>query len=134
MMNNNNREQIRLRFLADVNISPKTVSYLNALGYNVIRVNEVKMGKAKDREIIEYARVNGYVLITMDLDFGYILSYIKDNKPSVIILRLTYPEPDNVSSHIIKALKNKEIIDSLIEGSVIIIIEDYRLRVRRLPL
>jgi predicted nuclease of predicted toxin-antitoxin system len=70
----------------------------------------------------------------MDLDFGYILSYIKDNKPSVIILRLTYPDPDNVSSNIIKALKNKEIIDSLIEGSVIIIIEDDRIRVRRLPL
>jgi predicted nuclease of predicted toxin-antitoxin system len=133
---NNNRGQIRLRlrFLADENISPKTVSYLNALGYNVIRVNEVKMVKVKDKEIIEYARVNGYVLITMDLDFGYILSYIKDNKPSVIILRLTYPDPDNVSSHIIKALKNKEIIDSLIEGSVIIIIEDDRIRVRRLPL
>jgi len=57
----NNRGQIRLRFLADENISPKTVSYLNALGYNVIRVNEVKMVKAKDKEIIEYARVNRWI-------------------------------------------------------------------------
>jgi predicted nuclease of predicted toxin-antitoxin system len=60
-MMNNNRGQIRLRFLADENISPKTVSYLNALGYNVIRVNEVKMVKAKDKEIIEYARVNRWI-------------------------------------------------------------------------
>jgi len=123
----------QIRFLADENISPKTVSYLNAIGYNIIRVNEVKMNKSKDEEIIDYARVNGYVLITMDLDFGYILSYIKDNKPSVIILRLTYPEPDNVSSYLIKAFKNREITDNLIEGSVIII-EDDRIRVRRLPL
>jgi predicted nuclease of predicted toxin-antitoxin system len=57
----NNRGQIRLRFLADENISPKTVSYLNALGYNVIRVNEVKMVKAKDKEIIEYVRVNRWI-------------------------------------------------------------------------
>ena len=57
----NNRGQRRLRFLADENISPKTVSYLNALGYNVIRVNEVKMVKAKDKEIIEYARVNRWI-------------------------------------------------------------------------
>jgi predicted nuclease of predicted toxin-antitoxin system len=60
-MMNNNRGQRRLRFLADENISPKTVSYLNALGYNVIRVNEVKMVKAKDKEIIEYARVNRWI-------------------------------------------------------------------------
>ena len=60
-MMNNNRGQRRLRFLADENISPKTVSYLNVLGYDVIRVNEVKMVKAKDKEIIEYARVNRWI-------------------------------------------------------------------------
>ncbi len=120
-----------IKFLADENISPKTVSFLNTKGYDVIRVNAIKIGK-KDKEIIEYARANGYVLITMDLDFGYILSYIRDNKPSVIILRLTYPEPDNVNSHLLKALNNEEIVNNLMEGSVIII-EDDRIRLRRLP-
>ncbi len=120
-----------IKFLADENISPKTVSFLNARGYDTIRVDGIKIGK-KDKEIIEYARINGYVLITMDLDFGYILSYIKDNKPSIIILRLTYPEPDNVNSHLLKALNNEEVVSNLMEGSVIII-EDDRIRIRRLP-
>jgi len=121
-----------IKFLADENISPKTVSFLNTKGYDVIRVDRIKIGR-KDKEIIEYARINGYILITMDLDFGYILSHIKDNKPSVIILRLTYPEPDNVNSYLIKALNNEKIISNLMEGSVIIIIEDDRIRIRRLP-
>jgi predicted nuclease of predicted toxin-antitoxin system len=121
-----------IKLLADMNISPKTVAHLKVRGYNIIRVNEINMSKSKDKEIIEYARDNEYILITMDLDFGYILSYIKDNKPSVIILRLSLPKPDNVNSHLLKALNNKDILDSLINGSIIII-EDNKIRMRALP-
>ncbi len=121
-----------IKLLADMNISPKTVARLKARGYNIIRVNEINMSKSKDKEIIEYARDNEYILITMDLDFGYILSYIKDNKPSVIILRLISPKPDNVSSHLLKALNNKDILNNLIKGSIIII-EDNKIRMRELP-
>lgn len=41
-----------------------------------VRVNEINMGNASDKEVFNYARDNDYILITMDLDFGYILTML----------------------------------------------------------
>lgn len=44
-----------MKFLADMPISPKTVSYLKALGHDVYRISEKGLSKAKDREIVDIA-------------------------------------------------------------------------------
>jgi len=62
-----------MKFLANLCISPKTVKYLRKLGFEVYRVNEVGLARAKDREILNYAVEENMILITMDLDVGYLL-------------------------------------------------------------
>lgn len=133
-MNRDRRGEIKIKLLADMVISPKTVSFLRDNGYNAIRVSELGMlSNTSDMQIIDYARDNGYILITMDLDFGYILAYTKQRRPSVIIFRLSNPEPTNVNRLLVELLNDNSIIRKLEEGSIIIV-EDSRIRIRRLPL
>lgn len=89
------------------------------------------MAKSKDKEILEYAAENDMVLLTADLDFGNILAYTKQKKPSVIIFRLKNPSPDHVNSLFLPILPR--IKDSLKKGSIVVI-DDYRIRVRKLPI
>ncbi|KAF5411461.1 MAG: hypothetical protein C5S43_03285 [Candidatus Methanocomedens sp.] len=74
-----------MKFLVDMPLSPKTVSHLMGIGYKAVRVNELGMGKSKDKEIFDYATEQDVVLLSADLDFGNILAYTHSNKPSVII-------------------------------------------------
>jgi len=40
--------------------------YLEALGWTVFTVHDFGLGGAKDREVVEYARDHGYLLVTQD--------------------------------------------------------------------
>ena len=82
-----------MKFLADMPISPRTVEFLRSLGHEAVRLTDLGMAKAADEEIIDYARRNNQVILTMDLDFGGLLALKGANKPSVITFRLENPEP-----------------------------------------
>ena len=121
-----------MKFLVDMALSPQTVKYLNKKNYNVIRVNEVFEKKGiEDQEIFEYAIMNKYYIITADLDFGEILAFTHSNEPSTIILRLEDPRVDNVNILLENSIP--KIVDALKDGSIIII-EEKRIRIRKLPL
>jgi len=119
-----------MKFLVDMALSPKTVKMLRDSGYEAIRVNELGMAKSRDREILAYAKKNDMVVITADLDFGDILAHTGYKKPSVIIFRLKDPSPEHVNSLLLSAIPH--IKDSLDKGSIIVI-DDYRIRIRELP-
>ncbi len=57
-----------LKFLIDLALSPKTVKVLRDFGYEAVRVNELGMANAKDKEIVTYAEKNWLVVLTADLD------------------------------------------------------------------
>jgi predicted nuclease of predicted toxin-antitoxin system len=40
--------------------------YLETLGYEVLTAQEAGLKSAKDREVVEYAGKNGFVLVTQD--------------------------------------------------------------------
>ena len=80
-----------MKFLADMPISPRTVEFLRSLGHEAVRLTDLGMAKAADEEIIDYARRNNQVILTMDLDFGGLLALKGANKPSVITFRLENP-------------------------------------------
>ncbi len=63
-----------MKFLADMPISPKTVAFLRSLGHEALRASERGLDRAKDESIVEFARANGMVILTMDLDFTAILA------------------------------------------------------------
>ena len=119
-----------MKFLVDMALSPKTVKVLTDSGYEAVRVDELGMAKSKDKEILEYAAREDMILVTADLDFGDILALTRYKKPSVIIFRLKEPSSGRVNSILLSTLPR--IKDSLGKGSIVVI-DDYRVRVRELP-
>ncbi len=121
-----------MRFLIDKALSPRTVAYLQENGYDALRVNTLIPGSFVDDEtIFKYAIEHEYFIITADLDFGAILAYTKNQKPSTIILRLEDQRVANVNRLLLRVLP--KLTQSLKKGSIIII-QDTRIRIKPLPL
>jgi len=97
-----------LSFLADMNISPLTVSHLKKQGWNVIRASDVMDKSTKDIDLLEYARKHGMVIITQDLDFSMLLALKGYEKPSLVNVRLEEARPDYVTSRIIDTVSELE--------------------------
>ena len=120
-----------IKLLADMNISPLTVSALQGQGSDIIRVSEVMSRTASDLEILEFARQENRVIVTQDLDFSMLLALGGYNKPSLITLRLSLTDPNIVTQKLIDTIPQVEQI--LIEGGAVTI-EDASVRTRRLPM
>jgi predicted nuclease of predicted toxin-antitoxin system len=86
---------------------------------------------APDTEIMAFARDNGFVVLTHDLDFSAILAATHDNKPSVVQIRADDTNPDAVGASVLTALR--QMASELQEGALLTI-EPGRTRLRVLPL
>jgi predicted nuclease of predicted toxin-antitoxin system len=120
-----------LRFLANLNISPETVKSLRGEGWDIIRVSDLLPVNASDQNILELARKEDKVIVTQDLDFSALLALGGYSKPSVVTLRLTRSDPGTVSKRLSEIVPGKE--KELRQGCAITI-DDYSVRVRRLPI
>jgi predicted nuclease of predicted toxin-antitoxin system len=76
-----------MKFLVDMNLSPKWVSVLNTFGWRSIHWSSVGKPTATDSELMDFAREHGYVVLTHDLDFSAILAVTHGEKPSVVQIR-----------------------------------------------
>ena len=86
-----------MKFLADMGISPKTVSFLNSLAHDAVHLKDQGLQRAFDSFILEKTLKTlkeGRVLLTHDLDFAELLAASGGKAPSVIIFRLRNMHPD----------------------------------------
>lgn len=75
-----------MKLLLDQNISYKVVRLLADAFSDVKHVRSVGLVNASDLEIWQYAKINGYTVITFDSDFIE-LSVLKSSLPKVIWLK-----------------------------------------------
>ncbi len=122
---------MELRFIADMNISPKTVRDLQAQNWDIIRLPQVLPINAADSDILVWARQHNRVIITYDLDFSQLVALSGYRYPSLITLRLSTAEPDVVTQRLLEILSNTA--QSLADGCAITV-EDDKMRVRQLPI
>ena len=120
-----------MNFLLNMNVPRAVAGVLAAHGHRARHAGDVGLAKASDTAVVEDARRCGEVIITHDLDYGHLLAFSGERTPSVIILRLARPDPQDVASSIINALD--EIIPALSQGAIVIL-EDSTMRVRHLPI
>jgi predicted nuclease of predicted toxin-antitoxin system len=120
-----------LRFIADVHISPLTVTTLRQQGYDIVRVTDILPATTPDSEILEFARVENHIVLTQDLDFSALVALGGFIQPSLVTLRLSSAQPDVVSQRLLEVLPQLEQV--LIEGSAITI-ADNTVRFRKLPI
>jgi predicted nuclease of predicted toxin-antitoxin system len=120
-----------MKFLADMGISPATVAFLIAEGYDAIHLLDQQLGRLPDVDIFEKARQESRIILTHDLDFADILAATQALLPSVIIFRLRNMKPKNVNQTL-RAILSQHQAD-LTHGAVISVTEG-QIRRRQLPL
>lgn len=120
-----------MRLLADLNISPSTVSFLRDLGYDVVRVDAVLANTASDEEIVEAARADDRSILTQDLDFSAIIALSGARSPSLVTLRLSSSRVSRINEALERVLPQIE--EDLAQGSAVTV-EDGIIRTRPLPI
>lgn len=114
-----------------MNLSPDWVPALITAGYEAVHWSTVGDIRATDREIMSWARTNGYIVFTNDLDFGAILAATQAEAPSVLQVRTQDVLPDSLGTVVIDVLQQFE--PELTAGALISV-DESRSRVRILPI
>ena len=75
-----------MKLLFDQNLSPRLITLLEDLFPNSNHVFPLGLDKAEDSDVWEYAKTNGFILVTKDADFGDV-SVLRGFPPKVIWIR-----------------------------------------------
>lgn len=119
-----------MRFLADMGISPGTVQHLCECEHDAIHLREEGLQRLPDKAVLEKARTENRVLLTADLDFGYLLAISGEIMPSVILFRLSDMRPQSLSEHLDRIIE----LHIEEERGQFIVVTDTGIRVRKLPI
>lgn len=87
-----------MKLLFDQNLSPKLVNRLADLFPGSCHVQTVRLDCADDNKIWEYARLNGFAIVTKDEDYNN-LSVLRGSPPKVIWLQLGNCTTSQVETH-----------------------------------
>jgi predicted nuclease of predicted toxin-antitoxin system len=120
-----------MKVLVDMNLSPQWAETIRAAGIEATHWSSVGEAKAKDREILAWAKAQGYLLLTHDLDFGAILAAAGSLGPSVVQIRSESLDPVALAPRVIGSMKR---FAGSLEQGAILTIEPGRSRLRLLPL
>ena len=120
-----------MKILIDMNLSPRWVEVFEKNAWQAVHWSGEGDPRASDRAIMDWARANGWVVFTHDLDFGAILAVTHGTGPSVIQLRARDVLPEKAEAVVVSALREHE---PLLERGALISVDEARSRVRILPL
>src|SRR5215831_13077452 len=120
-----------MKILVDMNLSPDWVGLLNSQGFASVHWSTKGDPRAEDSVIMEWARHNGYVVLTHDLDFGAALALSQKSGPSVMLIRAHDVTPQHLSKAVLAVLAQNA---SLLETGALIVLDEVRTRIRILPL
>lgn len=120
-----------MRFLLDQCLSVDLVHLLAEAGHDVVHLSDRGMQRAQDPAVLDLARAEQRVLVSVDTDFGTLLTRTGASSPSVVLFRRSTGRRPGAQAAI--PLDNlAQIADALGEGSVVVL-EEGRVRIRRLP-
>ncbi len=120
-----------MKLLLDQGLPRSAAPLLRAEGIDVIHVGEIEMSAAEDIEIINKARVDDRVVVTLDSDFHALLALDQATTPSVIRIRMESLQAKAFTELLLRVIS--ECIDELQQG-VAVTVEPGRIRIRHLPL
>ncbi|MDM9380469.1 DUF5615 family PIN-like protein [Chlorogloeopsis sp. ULAP01] len=120
-----------MKLLLDQGLPRSTAILLRDLGIDTIHVGEIGLSEAEDTEIIQMAREEGRVVVTLDADFHTLLALDEATFPSVIRIRIERLRAPALTELLLKVIDECE--EELQQGAAVTI-EPSRIRIRRLPL
>ncbi len=120
-----------MKFLIDMNLSPEWVVAFRAEGSEAVHWSKVGDPRAPDSTIMNWARENGFVVFTHDLDFGILLATGQHGGPSVVQVRTQDVMPGALGPKLFPALRTYA---RQIEAGALLTIDEVRARIRILPI
>lgn len=105
----------RVKLLLDENLSRRIVPLIEADYPGTTQVALVGLERARDREVWEYARAHGYVIVTQDVDFND-LAALLGTPPKVVWLRLGNRTRQHIARSLIE--RRHEIEAALADAAV----------------
>jgi predicted nuclease of predicted toxin-antitoxin system len=121
-----------VKFLIDNPLSQRVAEGLAEHGHETEHVAAIGLRDAEDALVADYAKATGAVVITADSDFGMLASLTHESSPSIILLRGRISSDPLAQVRLIVA--NLPNVSDAIDAGAIVIIEQGRVRVRRLPI
>ncbi len=120
-----------IQILIDMNLSPDWVDELAKDGFASVHWSTIGDASATDREIMDWARSNGYVVFTHDLDFGTMLALTHASGPRLIQVRGQDVLPDRMAATVVAALRQHE---ADLNAGALVVVNRAKSRVRVLPI
>lgn len=119
-----------LQLVVDMNLSPVWVTTLTQHGWPAVHWSSVGDPRADDSTIMAWARGNGFIVFTHDLDFGTTLALTHAAGPSVLQVRGQNILPEHMFDAVAVALRQHE---AALETGALVVVEAGKSRVRVLP-
>lgn len=120
-----------IKVLLDQGLPRTAASLLRGIGWNVQHVSERGMSHAEDAAILEVARQEQRIVVTLDADFHALLAVSGAKRPSVLRIRMEGLKADRLASLIEQAFSVAG--NDLTQGAMVTVL-DGRIRIKRLPI
>jgi predicted nuclease of predicted toxin-antitoxin system len=120
-----------VKVLLDMNLPVAWVEFLATHGIDAVHWSTVGDPRAPDAELMTWARTNGHMVFTHDLDFSVLLASTRANGPSVLQVRTLDVTPAAVGNAVIQILTDHA--EDLERGAIVTFNHGSQ-RVRLLPI
>ena len=121
-----------MRILIDMNLSRAWEPFLALYGHEARHWSTIGDSRARDPDIIGWAREHRFVVMTNDLDFPRILAHSREGRPSIVLLRGQPLLPAGRGAVLLQALD--QCAGELEMGAIVTLDWSETFRVRSLPL
>lgn len=119
------------RLLLDQGLPRSTTALLVKTGWDVTHVSDIGMSRADDIDILQRARSEQRVCVTLDADFHAILATSGEPGPSVIRVRKEGLDAGALATLLQSVWPG---IEKALTAGAMVTVADRSIRVRRLPI
>jgi predicted nuclease of predicted toxin-antitoxin system len=120
-----------IRFLLDQGTPRSAASLLRGLGWEAVHVSEIGLSRATDLQILDVARAESRVCVTLDADFHALLVAHSANSPSVVRIRIEGLRAPQMAAVIQKVVAQT---GRDLENGAAVSVTKKSIRIRKLPL
>jgi predicted nuclease of predicted toxin-antitoxin system len=119
------------RLLLDQGLPRSAARFLTEAGWDVIHVGEIGMSRAEDADILDRARTESRVCVTLDADFHSLLATRGERSPSVVRIR---KEGLDATGLVLFLQRVWRIVEPALASGAMVTITDRTIRIRALPI
>lgn len=120
-----------MRFLLDQGLPRSTIRHLAVAGVLADHVGELGVATASDADVLETARQQNAVVVSLDADFHHLLAVSQATFPSVVRIRSQGLRGEQLAAILLNVIA---VASAELEAGSVVSVSRDKIRVRRLPI